>query len=62
MTNKECIKRIAQLVEELKPADLTKEEFLAAIKDATFNEISDELWQYYCFVCDIKSTLMEVKN
>ena len=62
MTNKECLHRIAKLVEELAIVDITKDEYLKALKDASFNEIADEIWQYYCFVCDIKSTLMEVRN
>ena len=62
MTNKECLNKIAKLTEELKIADVTKEEYLEALKDASFNEISEELWEYYCFICDIKSALMEVEN
>lgn len=60
MTNKECVNKIVELTEELSIADITKEEALEALKDASFNEISEELWRYYCFVCDIKSVLMEV--
>lgn len=60
MTNKECLNKIAKLTEELKMADVTKEEALEALKDASFNEIADELWEFYCFVCDIKSALIEV--
>lgn len=62
MTNKKCLDKIAELTEELSIADITKEEALEALKDASFNEISEELWRYYCFVCDIKSVLMEVGN
>ena len=62
MTNTECLNKIAQLTEELDIADVTKEEALEALKDASFNEIADELWRYYCFVCDIKSVLMERKD
>ena len=62
MTNKECLNRIAELTEELKIADITKEECLEALKDASFNDISEELWKYYCFVCDIKSALMEAED
>lgn len=62
MTNKECLNRIAKLTDELKIADVTKEEYLEAIKDASFNDISDEMWAYYCYICDIKSVLMEVDN
>lgn len=62
MTNKECLDRIATLVEELNISDsiIPKDEYLEAIKDATFNEIVDEIWVYYCFVCDVKAALMEV--
>lgn len=62
MTNKECLNRIATLVEELNISDsvISKDEYLEAIKDATFNEIVDEIWDYYCFVSDVRSTLMEV--
>ena len=59
MSNKECLNRIAKLVEELAIADITKEEAIEALKDASFNEIAEELWRYYCFVCDIKGVLME---
>ena len=62
MTNKECVNKIAKLTKELAQADLTKEEALEALKDASFNEIADELWRYYCFVCDIKGVLMEREN
>lgn len=62
MTNKECVNKIAKLTKELAQADLTKEEVLEVLKDASFNEIADELWRYYCFVCDIKSVLMERKD
>ena len=62
MTNNECLNRIAKLVEELNISDsvIPKDEYLEAIKDATFNEIVDEIWDYYCFVCDVKGALMEV--
>lgn len=60
MTNTECLNKIAQLTEELDIADVTKEEALEALKDASFNEIADELWNYYCYVCDVKSVLMDV--
>lgn len=60
MTNTECLNKIAQLTEELDIADVTKEEALEALKDASFNEIADELWTYYCYVCDVKSVLMDV--
>ena len=62
MTNKECLNKIAKLTEELNQADVTKEEALEALKDASFNEIADELWTYYCYVCDVKSALMEVER
>ena len=62
MTNKECLDKIAKLTEELSLADVTKEEALEALKDASFNEIFDELWEFYCFVCDIKSVLMEAER
>lgn len=62
MSNRECIERITKMVEELRLADVTKEEAIEALKDATFNEISDEIWNYYCFVCDVKRALMEVKE
>lgn len=60
MTNTECLNKIAQLTEELSLADVTKEEALEALKNASFNEIAEELWRYYCYVCDIKGVLMEV--
>ncbi len=60
MTNTECLNKIAQLTEELDIADVTKEEALEALKDASFTEIADELWTYYCYVCDVKSVLMDV--
>lgn len=62
MKDKECIKKIAKLTEELDIADVTKEEVLEALKDASFNEISEELWKFYCFACDIKSVLMEIED
>ena len=62
MTNKECLNRIAELTEELDTVDITKEEAFEALKDASFNDISEELWTYYCFVCDIKSILMEIED
>lgn len=62
MTNIECLKKIAELLEELDVADVPKDEYLEALKDASFNEISDEIWNYYCFACDIKSALMEVED
>ena len=62
MTNKECLNRIAKLTEELSIADITYEEAFEALKDASFNEIAEELWTYYCFACDIKSALMEVEH
>lgn len=62
MTNKECLNRIAELTEELDIADITREEAFEALKDASFNDILEELWTYYCFVCDIKSVLMEIKD
>lgn len=55
-------KKIAKLTEELDIADVTKEKALEALKDASFKEISEELWKYYCFVCDIKSALMELED
>ena len=66
ITNKECLNRIATLVEELNISDsvistaISKNEYSEALKDATFNEIGDEIWDYYCFVCDVKAALMEV--
>ena len=60
MTNTECLNKIAQLTEELDIADVTKEEALEALKNASFNEIAEELWRYYCYVCDIKGVLMDV--
>lgn len=62
MTDKECLNRIAELTEKLKIADVTKEEYLEDLKGASFNEISEGIWEYYCFVCDIKSALMEVED
>lgn len=62
MTNKECLKRIAKLTDELNIADVTKEEYTEALKDASFNDIKDELWEFYCYSCDIKSVLMEVEE
>ncbi len=62
MTNKECLNRIAELTEELDIVDITREEAFEALKDASFNDISEELWEYYCFVCDIKSALMELED
>lgn len=62
MTDKECLNRIAELTEELDIVDITREEALEALKDASFNDISEELWKYYCFACDIKSALMEVAD
>lgn len=63
MTNKECLNRIAKLTDELKIVDdVTKEEYLEAIKEASFNDISDEIWNYYCYICDIKSVLMELED
>lgn len=62
MTNKECLDRIAKLTDELALVDIKKEQALEDLKDASFNEIADELWEFYCFVCDIKSILMEVEN
>lgn len=62
MTNKECLNRIAKLTDELKIADVTKEEYIKAIKDASFNDITDELWDYYCYICDVRSVLMEVDD
>ena len=62
MTDKECIKKIAKLTEELDLADITKEEALEALKDASFNEIADELWELYCFASDIKNVLREVED
>lgn len=62
MTDKDCLKKIAKLTEELDIADVTKEEVLEALKDASFNEISEELWKFYCFACDIKSVLMKVED
>ena len=41
MTNTECLNKIAQLTEELDIADVTKEEALEALKDASFNEIAE---------------------
>ena len=61
MTNKECINRIVKLTDDLNIIDITKDEFIEAIKDASFNDIADEMWHYYCYICDIKSVLMEVK-
>lgn len=62
MTNKECLNRIAILVNELNIPDsvIQKDEYLEALEDATFNEIVDEIWDYYCFVCDVKDALREV--
>ena len=62
MTNKECLKRIAKLTDELNIADVMKEAYIKALKNASFNDIKDELWEFYCFACDIKSVLMEVDN
>ena len=62
MTSKECLNRIAKLTDELDIADVTKKEYIKAIKDASFNDITDELWEFYCYSCDIKSVLMEVDN
>lgn len=61
MTNKDCLDRIAKLTKELDIADVTKDEFLEALKNARFNDIADELWRFYCYVCDVQYTLMEAK-
>lgn len=62
MTNKECLDRIAKLTEELNVADITRTEALEALKDASFNEIADELWELYCFASGIKNVLREVED
>lgn len=62
MTNKECLDRIAKLTDELDLIDITKEQALEDLKDLSFNDIADELWEFYCFVCDVKSILMEIEN
>lgn len=62
MTDKECLNKIAELAKELDIAGITYEEALEALKDASFNEIAEELWTYYCFVRDIKSVLMEIED
>lgn len=60
MTYKECVKEIAKITSALDIADVTKKEAMEALKDVSFNDISEELWTYYCFASDIKSVLFEV--
>lgn len=62
MTDKECINRIAKLTDELGMADVTKHEYIEALKNASFNDISDELWNYYSYIRNIISVLMETEQ
>ena len=63
MTNKEFRNRVAKLTEELALVEgLTKDECKKDLENASFNDILDELWEFYCYVSDIKSALMDVKS
>ena len=53
MTDKDKIKKISKLLNDLGLADISKEEFDKGILDASINEIKEELWRAYCFVEDI---------
>ena len=60
MTDRECLNEIVKLTDALKlRSDITKKETIEELKDASFNDIVEELWIYFNFVLDIKSVLEE---
>lgn len=59
MTAEEQIKRIAELMNELDIADMTRAEFEEEILKQSINDIKDEMWRMYCFVNDVCYTLNE---
>lgn len=59
MTAEEQIKRIAELMNELDLADITRAEFEEEILKQSINDIKDEMWRMYCFVSDVCYTLNE---
>jgi hypothetical protein len=59
MTAEEQIKRIAELMNELDLADMTRTEFEEEFPKQSINDIKDEMWRMYCFVSDVCYTLNE---
>ena len=62
MDEHKCLKKIAKRTKQLKLSDLTKKEYVTALKDVSFHDLAEELWLLYVYARYIKHVLMEVNN
>lgn len=57
MTDKEKLDKIAELIDEMDLADMTRAEIEREIDGCSLEEIKDNMWQLYCLISDISFTL-----
>lgn len=57
MTDKEKLGKIAEYIEEMDLADMTRTEIEREIEGSSIEEIKDNVWQLYCLISDISLTL-----
>ena len=57
MTDKEKLDMIAEYIEEVDLADMTRTELEREIEGSSIEEIKDNMWQLYCLISDISLTL-----
>lgn len=57
MTDKEKLDKIAEYIEEMDLADMTRAEIEREIEGSSIEEIKDNVWELYCLISDISFTL-----
>lgn len=62
MTDKEKVKRIAYLLNDLELWDMSREELIQEMKNCSFDELAGTIMELYAFaknVCDVLNTAAE---
>lgn len=57
MTDKEKLDKIAEYIDEMDLADMTRAEVEREIEGTSTEDIKDIVWQLYCLISDISLTL-----
>lgn len=57
MTDKEKLDKIAEYIDEMDLADMTRAEIERGIEGLSIEEIKDEVWHLYSLISDISFTL-----
>lgn len=56
-TKREKLDKIAEYIDEMDLADMTRAEIEREIEGSSIEEIKDNMWQLYCLISDISFTL-----